>query len=32
VRFVVDRNLPADVDRLTLSYAMYEQPRVAAAR
>jgi cytochrome c oxidase assembly protein subunit 11 len=32
VRFVVDRALPADVDRVTLSYAMYEQPRVAAAR
>lgn len=32
VRFVVDRDLPADVDRVTLSYAMYEQPRVAAAR
>ena len=32
VRFVVDRALPADVDRLTLSYAMYEQPRVAAVR
>lgn len=32
VRFVVDRDLPADVDRVTLSYAIYEQPKVAAAR
>ncbi len=32
VRFIVDRDLPADVDRVTLSYAMFEQPALAAVR
>ena len=31
VRFIVDRDLPAGVDRLTLSYAFYDTARVAAA-
>jgi len=30
VRFIVDRDLPADVDRVTLSYAFYDLQRVAA--
>jgi cytochrome c oxidase assembly protein subunit 11 len=29
VRFVVDRDLPAGIDRLTLSYAFYDVQRVA---
>ena len=29
VRFMVDRDLPAGIDRLTLSYAFYETGRVA---
>lgn len=31
VRFIVDRDLPAGVDRLTLSYAFYDTDRLAAA-
>lgn len=31
VRFIVDPDLPADVDRVTLSYAFFDSPRVAAA-
>ena len=30
VRFSVDRDLPAGIDRLTLSYAFYDVERVAA--
>ncbi|MGH8249460.1 MAG: cytochrome c oxidase assembly protein [Steroidobacteraceae bacterium] len=32
VRFVVDRELPAEIDRLTLSYAFYDVERVAGGR
>ncbi len=32
VRFVVDRGLPPGIDRLTLSYAFYDAPRVADGR
>lgn len=31
VRFIVDPDLPADVDRVTLSYAFFDSPQVAAA-
>jgi cytochrome c oxidase assembly protein subunit 11 len=31
VRFIVDRDLPQGVDRLTLSYAFYDTDRLAAA-
>jgi cytochrome c oxidase assembly protein subunit 11 len=31
VRFIVDRDLPADVDRVTLSYAFYDQQKLASA-
>lgn len=31
VRFIVDRELPPGIDRLTLSYAFYDVKRVAAA-
>lgn len=30
VRFIVDRELPASVDRLTLAYSFYESARLAA--
>jgi cytochrome c oxidase assembly protein subunit 11 len=31
VRFVIDRELPTGIDRLTLSYAFYDIGRVAGA-
>jgi cytochrome c oxidase assembly protein Cox11 len=31
VRFIVDRELPPGIDRLTLSYAFYDVKRVADA-
>jgi cytochrome c oxidase assembly protein subunit 11 len=31
VRFIVDPELPDDVDRLTLSYSFFDQPRAVAA-
>ncbi|MFO0450292.1 MAG: cytochrome c oxidase assembly protein [Pseudomonadota bacterium] len=31
VRFIVDPDLPADVDRVTLSYSFFEDPRYAQA-
>jgi cytochrome c oxidase assembly protein Cox11 len=31
VRFVIDRELPTGIDRLTLSYAFYDIVRVAGA-
>ena len=31
VRFIVDPDLPADVDRITLSYSFFDSPQVAAA-
>jgi cytochrome c oxidase assembly protein subunit 11 len=30
VRFIVDPKLPANIDRLTLAYAMYDAPQTAA--
>ncbi len=30
VRFIVDRELPAGIDRLTLSYAFYDMPQAKA--
>lgn len=32
VRFIVDRDLPAGVDRVTLSYAFYDQQKLASAQ
>jgi len=32
VRFIIDPDLPADVDRLTLSYSFYDTHRLTAAR
>lgn len=32
IRFIVDRDLPTDVDRVTLSYAFFDQPETTAAR
>ncbi len=31
VRFIVDPDLPVDVDRVTLSYAFFDSPQLAAA-
>jgi cytochrome c oxidase assembly protein subunit 11 len=32
VRFIVDPELPRDVDRVTLAYSFFDLPRAAAAR
>ena len=31
IRFIVDPDLPPDVDRITLSYSFFDLPRTAAA-
>jgi len=31
IRFIVDPNLPSDIDRITLSYSFFDLPRTAAA-
>jgi cytochrome c oxidase assembly protein subunit 11 len=31
IRFIVDPDLPADIDRITLSYSFFDLPRTAAA-
>jgi cytochrome c oxidase assembly protein subunit 11 len=31
IRFIVDRDLPTDVDRITLSYSFFDQPQAAAS-
>jgi len=31
IRFIVDRDLPADIDRITLSYSFFDLPQTAAA-
>ena len=32
LRFIIDAQLPADVDRLTLAYSFFDQPQTAALR
>jgi cytochrome c oxidase assembly protein subunit 11 len=32
LRFIVDADLPSDVDRITLSYSLFDQPQAASKR
>jgi hypothetical protein len=31
IRFIVDRDLPGDIDRITLSYSFFDLPQQAAS-